>query len=99
MFAIPYYDLLCNGRVKRFVFGVERGESNGTLHLQGYLEFNDATRFTTVSKLVAAHWESAKGSAAQNYKYCCKDGSTSLYGNWDSEIKYLRHGVSLGTQF
>lgn len=99
VFAIPYHDLLCDGRVKRYVFGVERGENTGTIHLQGYLEFNDPARFTAVAKLLAAHWESAKGSAAQNYKYCCKDGLTSSNGNWDSEIKYIKHGKLSGAEF
>jgi len=57
-------------------FGVcqrERGES-GTLHYQGYTEWNVSMRLGSVRRLLhTAHWEPARGSADQNVVYCTKE--------------------------
>lgn len=45
----------------------------GTLHYQGYVEFNARKRLTTLKKLnPAVHWEPRKGSRMQAIKYACK---------------------------
>lgn len=55
-----------------YIVGKEVGE-NGTPHLQGYIEFKHQTAFSTIKKfLPRAHIEKAKGSRADNYKYCSK---------------------------
>ncbi len=90
--SVPYYTTLQDDRCLRFVYGVETGRA-GTRHLQGYIEFNNPVRFTVVQQLLSAHWESAKGSAAQNYKYCIKDGSFDVYGDWKREIEQLKNGL------
>lgn len=66
--AISNYD------AKYIIFGKEVGES-GTRHLQGFIVLNTVQRMTGVKKIHStAHWEIAKGSAAQNRVYCSKDG-------------------------
>lgn len=56
------------------VIGDEIGE-NGTLHLQGYIEFSAAKRFTTLKKAFPrVHWEARRGTAVQAADYCKKDG-------------------------
>lgn len=59
----------------RYVVGKERGDQ-GTPHLQGYYETEDRTRPTALKlKHLRTHFEKAKGTDVQNYKYCIKEGS------------------------
>lgn len=62
------------------IVGKEIGES-GTPHLQGYIVFKNAQRLVAVRRIAArAHWETAKGSTAQNVTYCGKDGNFTTTG-------------------
>lgn len=55
------------------ILGRETGAS-GTPHLQGYLYFKTPVRLSKLKKLLPkAHWEAAKGTAAQNIAYCSKE--------------------------
>ena len=56
------------------VVGLEVG-SNGTQHLQGYLEFCDRLRLSAVRRVFAgrAHWEPRRGNSFQAASYCKKD--------------------------
>jgi len=58
---------------KYLILGDETGES-GTPHLQGYVSFATAKRFTAVKELLGerCHIENARGSAAENRAYCSK---------------------------
>lgn len=68
------YDHAFSSIVKYAVVGKEVGE-NQTEHLQGYLYYSNARRFTTVKRfLPRAHLEPAKGTALQNFEYCSKEG-------------------------
>jgi len=60
---------------KYAVVGKEVGDS-GTPHLQGYLSLKKRQRLTALKKVFGTniHFENARGSAEQNYKYCTKDG-------------------------
>lgn len=55
------------------IYGKEVGE-NGTPHLQGYIHFKSAKKFTTTKKLLQrAHIEPRKGSIDQAIEYCKKE--------------------------
>lgn len=87
----PEYDALsvassdASARVVYLIFGKETGES-GTPHLQGYVEFQAAVRFTTVKNrlgLQRAHLQVARGSPQQNRDYCSKDGDYEEFGSFE----------------
>lgn len=66
--------ILKNFEYKYIIFGFEKGKE-GTPHLQGYIEFSNAVRFSTIKKkLPRIHLEKRKGTAAQASDYCKKDG-------------------------
>ena len=57
------------------ICGEETG-AEGTVHLQGYVRFENARAFHAVSTLLPrAHLEAANGTPAQNYAYCTKEGN------------------------
>lgn len=57
-----------------WIYGFEKGES-GTPHIQGYVQFKNQKRFSTLkAALPKAHWEKARGTSDQNYRYCSKEG-------------------------
>lgn len=72
--------------VKYIVFGYEVGE-NGTPHLQGYLEFENARALGGVKKIVGdrAHLEQRRGTAKQAVDYCKKDGEFFEKGELSSQ--------------
>lgn len=61
---------------------LEQGEQ-GTPHYQGYVQFDRPTRLAAVRRLLRrAHWEVARGTAADNKRYCTKDQGR-LDGPWE----------------
>lgn len=49
--------------------------SEGTPHLQGYIEFSKVLRLSAVKKLIPrGHWEQRRGSADEARRYCMKEG-------------------------
>jgi len=57
------------------IYGKEVGES-GTPHLQGFCTFSNPQRLSAMKKRhPSCHWEMARGTSAQNIKYCSKDGT------------------------
>ncbi len=63
-----------------YVFGREVG-SEGTPHLQGYVNFAVQVSFKKMKELIPrAHFERAKGTAQQNRVYCTKDLDFDEFG-------------------
>lgn len=63
-------------------YGREVGE-NGTPHLQGYVEWNSAIRFTTCKNRLGSqrfHIQIARGTAQENKAYCQKDNDFEEFG-------------------
>lgn len=83
------------------VYGREVG-AEGTPHLQGYVYFDTVKSFKQVKTLLpTAHWEAAKGSAAQNRAYCTKDGDYTETGTLPNpgkrnDIETLRDAIKSG---
>ena len=54
--------------------GYEKG-SNGTPHIQGYIEFKNAKRLSTLKKInPRIHWEIRRGNQKAAIQYCKKEG-------------------------
>lgn len=62
--------------VRYLIYGREICPKTNRRHLQGYIEYDSATRFKCIKRDISdrAHVEPAKGSAKQNRNYCSKDG-------------------------
>lgn len=69
------------------IFGKEIG-SNGTPHLQGYLELTKRMRLTAVKKLLCErmHLQLAKGSLKDNQNYCSKGNQPKE--EWENRKEY-----------
>lgn len=75
-------------KIKRIVWGKELAPATGTHHLQGYVEFSRSVRFVHVKRVLpTAHWLAARGTAADNFKYCTKDNNYQMLGDWTKEIE------------
>ncbi len=65
----------CKLKNWKYCIGKEIGEKK-TPHLQGYIEASNAISFNSIKKLIPlAHIEKARGTMAQNFNYCSKDGN------------------------
>jgi hypothetical protein len=61
---------------------LEKGEENKTLHLQGYVEFSNALRLSSVRNMLnGAHWEVRRGTQAEAIAYSTKP-ETRVCGPW-----------------
>ena len=77
-------------KVKRAIFGYERGAENGTPHVQGYLDHR-SYHFTFVKRIhPAAHWEGARRSAQVNFEFCSKSGNFDVIGDISLEQQQQR---------
>lgn len=77
-----YEDTMCaiSKTSNRWIIGKEKGETNGTEHLQGYAEFNERIRPTALKLSKKIHWEKCKGDDVANYKYCSKENNFQEQG-------------------
>jgi len=88
---------------KYCVVGLETCPTTGREHYQGYVVWNTKTRFTALKKKYnpAVHWEAAKGTHAQNYDYCTKEGKFNEYGevprNLGGEMEKERWKIARGS--
>ncbi|QNS17422.1 replication-associated protein [Sonfela circovirus 2] len=65
-------------QVKYLIAGEEVGDK-GTPHLQGFVNLVKKARLSTLKKkLPRAHFEKAKGTDADNKKYCSKEGKVLI---------------------
>ena len=70
-------------KIRRAVFGYERGPQTGTKHIQGYLELDRSYRIVHVKRIFpTAYWEAATRSALSNYEYCTKSGRYEVIGDF-----------------
>lgn len=78
---LPIYDHAGSDAVKYAIIGKEVG-AEGTKHLQGYLYYFNARRFSSVKRILPrAHLEPAKGTALQNFEYCSKESDFREFGD------------------
>lgn len=62
------------------IVGNEVGSQTERKHLQGYLQFESKTRPFSLGLPKCIHWEAAKGTPEQNYKYCSKEKILAVWG-------------------
>lgn len=63
------------------IYGFETGTETGTKHLQGYIEFKNPIRITTLkNRNNRIHWEVRKGTQEQAITYCKKEGNFKEFG-------------------
>lgn len=83
----------------RYIIGIERGENNLVLHLQGYVEVDKKMRWSEFKLSNKIHWEPRKGSQEDNLKYCSKDGNFVIKGmKIKKPLKVLRDDQLYGWQ-
>jgi len=78
---------VCEAESRYAVIGREVGES-GTPHLQGYICFKRAYRFSTIKDryLPRCHIEVAAGSPGSNLRYCSKSGNFKVIGRYPDGV-------------
>lgn len=70
------------------VVGRELAPTTGTLHWQGFVEFENAATFNQVKQRIeGAHIEPAKGSNSQNRDYCTKGNDFVEYGTLFTRVQ------------
>lgn len=81
------YEELRNMNSSYIVIGKEVGEQ-GTPHLQGYVEFKNQVRFSTLKKRYPKlHIEARRGTPLQASTYCKKEGDYVEIGNINEQGK------------
>jgi hypothetical protein len=86
-------DLLTNSwKVDYLILGSEQTQDNNIPHIQGYIEYTNATtweqvreRFISVIGYVS-DLQVSKGDAESNYKYCSKTNNFIEYGTYSKQI-------------
>ncbi len=76
--------------VQWVIWQKERGD-NGTVHLQGYVQFLSQKRLSTLKRLSRrAHWERRRGTHAQAKAYCPKE-ETRMAGPFEKGEEQLTY--------
>lgn len=83
-----YLEYFKNFRIIRLgIFERQKGNS-GNQHLQGYLSFTYCVRLSQCKRILEeAHWEIAKGTPFENYKYCSREGDFQILGDWRKTLE------------
>jgi hypothetical protein len=76
-----------NEALNKAIVGIEHGKQEQFEHLQGYLNFTKKFSLWQLKRRWSekAHWEAAKGTAKQNYKYCAKEQNILASKGFESE--------------
>lgn len=70
---VVHMRIKCGQLCKKYVFQEEKGEEEGTMHLQGSIVLKTKARITELKKWdERIHWEATKNAKAAD-KYCCKE--------------------------
>lgn len=83
------------------IWQLEKGEANGTLHLQGYVEFKRPLSFHAIKKILGktAHLEKRKGTRDQARNYCRKEDTRAEgpweFGVWSEKSQGRRNDIEL----
>lgn len=76
------------GAISKYVIMGKEVGASGTPHLQGFIVLENVQRMSAMKKVhPTAHWEIAKGTAAQNRVYCSKDGDFIEQGEMPMSAK------------
>jgi hypothetical protein len=63
------------------IAGKEICPNTGAFHLQCYIQFKNQVRLSKIKKIDnQSHWETARGSFEENFKYCSKDKNYIEWG-------------------
>lgn len=73
-------DYFESGKCNYMIIGFEKGEQEGTEHIQGYLQWAKATRWGSLAKQWKAYFANAKGTSEQAATYCKKAGNFLEFG-------------------
>ena len=74
--------------VRYAIVGHEVGELKGTKHLQGFVEWENATTFEQMkARLPKSHIEASQGSNKQNRAYCTKDNDFCEVGTLTQRVQ------------
>lgn len=78
-----FIDLFKDKSCRYLVFQKERGEENGLIHYQGYVEFSKVYRLGALKKIHnSIHWEPRRGTRDEARNYCIKE-ETRVDGPWE----------------
>jgi hypothetical protein len=89
--------------IKKCIVGREFGKDGEFEHLQGYINFKEAVSGWCLQRRYnsRAHWEAARGSPLQNFKYCSKENKVLISHGFEKEEQQnekKRHKTSTGTR-
>lgn len=81
-------ELMQRVRVRYVVVGRETAPTTGTLHWQGFIEFENPATFKQVqARIPNAHIEPARGTNQQNRDYCTKSGDYEERGELRVQVQ------------
>lgn len=80
--------LTSNVATRYIVIGKEFAPTTGTVHWQGFVEWENAATFNQMKQRIeGAHIEPAKGSNSQNRAYCTKGSDFVEYGTLFTRVQ------------
>jgi len=89
--------LIANGKLRYYIFQLERCPSTGRAHFQGYVQYARSSRPLRLKTLLSEpslHVELARGSPAENVQYCSK----ATHGMWTQNLRSAGELTSQGTR-